>query len=111
MPGSEGGCAEKARVHDPRTRDLAAQPTLPGADRVARMLATGTHVLIRVKSDITLPRAGGFLPDGSYYSYLTGGGGRWCLKVRVIEYHVTVCLLYTSPSPRDGLLSRMPSSA
>ena len=24
--------------------------------------------------------------------------------------HVT-CLLYTSPSPRDGLLSRMPSSA
>ena len=26
-----------------------------------------------------------------------------------IEY--VVCLLYTSPSPRDGLLSRMPSSA
>ena len=25
--------------------------------------------------------------------------------------HVTACLLYTSPSPRDGLLSRMPSSA
>ena len=30
------------------------------------------------------------------------------------EFNVTqayVCLLYTSPSPRDGLLSRMPSSA
>src|SRR5680860_1758450 len=25
--------------------------------------------------------------------------------------HVMACLLYTSPSPRDGLLSRMPSSA
>ena len=25
--------------------------------------------------------------------------------------HHSVCLLYTSPSPRDGLLSRMPSSA
>ena len=25
--------------------------------------------------------------------------------------YVTCCLLYTSPSPRDGLLSRMPSSA
>ena len=25
------------------------------------------------------------------------------------DYHT--CLLYTSPSPRDGLLSRMPSSA
>ena len=24
---------------------------------------------------------------------------------------LTSCLLYTSPSPRDGLLSRMPSSA
>ena len=24
---------------------------------------------------------------------------------------VKICLLYTSPSPRDGLLSRMPSSA
>ena len=24
---------------------------------------------------------------------------------------VAPCLLYTSPSPRDGLLSRMPSSA
>ena len=31
------------------------------------------------------------------------------------DYNFTVnpypCLLYTSPSPRDGLLSRMPSSA
>ena len=27
-----------------------------------------------------------------------------------IDLHHT-CLLYTSPSPRDGLLSRMPSSA
>ena len=26
-------------------------------------------------------------------------------------YHFGTCLLYTSPSPRDGLLSRMPSSA
>ena len=27
------------------------------------------------------------------------------------ELQALVCLLYTSPSPRDGLLSRMPSSA
>src|SRR5664279_2708998 len=26
-------------------------------------------------------------------------------------HHLRGCLLYTSPSPRDGLLSRMPSSA
>ena len=28
-----------------------------------------------------------------------------------IRFFGNVCLLYTSPSPRDGLLSRMPSSA
>ena len=28
----------------------------------------------------------------------------------IVAYDAT-CLLYTSPSPRDGLLSRMPSSA
>ena len=27
------------------------------------------------------------------------------------KHHNQTCLLYTSPSPRDGLLSRMPSSA
>ena len=42
-----------------------------------------------------------------------------CLKNHVryrpyfspISIHPRICLLYTSPSPRDGLLSRMPSSA
>ena len=29
----------------------------------------------------------------------------------VATEHTSTCLLYTSPSPRDGLLSRMPSSA
>ena len=29
----------------------------------------------------------------------------------VADTIIKVCLLYTSPSPRDGLLSRMPSSA
>ena len=28
-----------------------------------------------------------------------------------LSHAVSICLLYTSPSPRDGLLSRMPSSA
>ena len=28
-----------------------------------------------------------------------------------VVYELLSCLLYTSPSPRDGLLSRMPSSA
>ena len=38
------------------------------------------------------------------YEYLIPGeDGRTMLD--------NICLLYTSPSPRDGLLSRMPSSA
>ena len=32
-------------------------------------------------------------------------------KVTYVAEHVVTCLLYTSPSPRDRLLSRMPSSA
>ena len=40
----------------------------------------------------------------------------WVLKAdtHVVEPtsgNTGICLLYTSPSPRDGLLSRMPSSA
>ena len=32
-------------------------------------------------------------------------------RIQEIEDLIASCLLYTSPSPRDGLLSRMPSSA
>ena len=60
----------------------------PGVPRIARMLATGTHVLIRVKDGITLDRTGGFLPDGSYLAVIRGGG--ITLTVRVVEYTVTV---------------------
>ena len=33
------------------------------------------------------------------------------LIIVVAAFNIISCLLYTSPSPRDGLLSRMPSSA
>ncbi len=52
------------------------------------MLATKTHVLIRVKSDIRLDRISAFLPDGSYLARVSGGGAT--LTVRVIEYHVSI---------------------
>jgi len=59
----------------------------PGADRIARVLATGTHVLIRLKSDIHLERIGGFLPDGSWLARIRGTNGVE-VTVRVIEYVV-----------------------
>ena len=45
-------------------------------------------------------------------------GGKQCVKIAHRKHGmcrtnvwINDCLLYTSPSPRDGLLSRMPSSA
>ena len=42
---------------------------------------------------------------GGYAEYTFGKAGNY------ITNYTYGCLLYTSPSPRDGLLSRMPSSA
>ena len=60
----------------------------PGVARINRMLATQTHVLIRVKSDIRLTRIGEFAPDGSYVARLSGDGAS--VTMRVIEYLVTL---------------------
>ena len=32
-------------------------------------------------------------------------------EMGILKDHISICLLYTSPSPRDATLSRMPSSA
>ena len=55
-------------------------------------------------NDVDLPKSDlVVLPGGfSYGDYLRCGS---------MASKSKICLLYTSPSPRDGLLSRMPSSA
>ncbi|MGH3123666.1 MAG: hypothetical protein ACRDND_21975 [Streptosporangiaceae bacterium] len=58
-----------------------------GVRRIAALAAL-THVLIRVKSDITLEKASEILPDGSYRAEISGGGAT--LAVRVIEYWAEV---------------------
>ena len=60
----------------------------PGVPRIQAILATGSHVLIRVKSDIRLTRIGGFASDGSYLARLRGGG--ITLTMRVLEYYITL---------------------
>ena len=42
--------------------------------------------------------------------HMNGVGGDNFMLIRLAKTG-EICLLYTSPSPRDGLLSRMPSSA
>ena len=49
-----------------------------------------------------------------FFSSLDACVARKCSEdvlVLGIDTNSSICLLYTSPSPRDGLLSRMPSSA
>jgi hypothetical protein len=59
----------------------------PGIARIRRMTAV-THVLIRLKSDITVTKIGDFLPDGSYMADIGGKDGT--IRMRVIEYYVHV---------------------
>ena len=50
---------------------------------------------------------------GNTLGALAAGGNAWRRQIYdpILVETSHICLLYTSPSPRDGLLSRMPSSA
>ena len=74
---------------------------------------------IRIKGEIDSPEhvfLAGSLDGDITCDQLTVDGtgrvtGKISAKLAVIDGHVDGCLLYTSPSPRDPHLSRMPSSA
>ena len=65
--------------------------------------ATGHH-LFTYRNHSDWVRALAWSPDGKR---IASAGDDSTVQV----WEATTCLLYTSPSPRDGLLSRMPSSA
>ena len=46
-----------------------------------------------------------------YDEFVAANGGKGGIGNTKFKSSTNSCLLYTSPSPRDGLLSRMPSSA
>ena len=83
----------------------------------AREFTNGMH-LIPLDQDKEPTCGRGFLDEANYeqntqkvipgemYGVLTGRPNR----VLVVDWDC-YCLLYTSPSPRDATLSRMPSSA
>jgi hypothetical protein len=69
------------------TRLWVMDRNFPGTTRLHKMIKV-THVLVRLKSDITVTKIGGFLPDGSYMADI--GSGDATIRMRVIEYHVHI---------------------
>ena len=49
-------------------------------------------------------------PAENRFSFRAGADGEYWFSIRTLDMNGN-CLLYTSPSPRDATLSRMPSSA
>ena len=75
------------------------------------MVVTGLHLLGGARADATKVRSGSdrAVVEGRFTT--TELAGPVTAQVDEILDSSGACLLYTSPSPRDGLLSRMPSSA
>ena len=85
--------------------DLSVRVVNKGADLYAPFpegvnLGSGDYYL-RVSSQ----------PGAALRRIIGFSGNRFTLEESLAVDGEEVCLLYTSPSPRDGLLSRMPSSA
>ena len=65
----------------------------------------------KIEGDFSTPR-GLFDLGDLYYRKDRSKKPLTKLNIKIINQNMGwCCLLYTSPSPRDGLLSRMPSSA
>ena len=99
-----------------------ARAQLPHAvwhTRSARGLRTHTLQVDagKARTDLTPPLAIEDDPENLYQDWLFGTPEMVSDKIAHliqntgVTYLNCTCLLYTSPSPRDGLLSRMPSSA
>ena len=62
----------------------------------------------------TVPRLEALVRAGALDAHMAaelGDSLHFLMMLRLKAGLAEICLLYTSPSPRDGLLSRMPSSA
>ena len=116
---SDGGTAH---VQPPRAGNAASASS--GPDTMMRLVVGGLASLaialsgaptataaaesyLLVPRDITPGTYFAQIQPGYSYGYFAVCGDYACDP----DYGPNGCLLYTSPSPRDGLLSRMPSSA
>ena len=67
--------------------------------------------LLDILDSFAFIRTGGYLPSPNDVYVSLQQVRRYGLRKGDVITGSVRCLLYTSPSPRDGLLSRMPSSA
>ena len=106
VPGSSG---RQQAVYNPATGAVARQVALASTDEVAAAVANAKAA----------QPAWGELPPirrarvlNAFLALLNQHKDTLAAMISAEHGKVfTDCLLYTSPSPRDGLLSRMPSSA
>ena len=73
--------------------------------QVTQVYALNAEVTLLTDKDAAIP----VLNTRTQQRSAAFGGGAGGMELRFMSGNA--CLLYTSPSPRDGLLSRMPSSA
>ena len=66
-------------------------------------------VTLSVAEILGIDKKVGSLDEGKDATLFISDGDPLEIRTNIIQAYI--CLLYTSPSPRDGLLSRMPSSA
>ena len=90
---------EKDRVPDPKRLLRVYEQSASTLNLLRAFAQGGLADLTKVHSWVTEFLSG--TPQAERFQELAGR----------IEESLNFCLLYTSPSPRDGLLSRMPSSA
>ena len=90
------------------------------ADYFKKWIADGMHGEMewmakdterRTEATRILPEARSIIVVGLNYYQLQPNPNYQIAKYALGQDYHNICLLYTSPSPRDGLLSRMPSSA
>ena len=95
--GELSGFDEMTLTLLPEELENTAPEVDAGADQSLQLPATSVQVLAQISDDGE--------PSPSMLTY------EWTQVSGPDTAVILPCLLYTSPSPRDGLLSRMPSSA
>ena len=91
---------------------LAGQPLVAHVLQTARRLnADRIHVVVGYGAEAVQSAVAAADVQCHLQAEQLGTGHAVKQAISSCQPKSTVCLLYTSPSPRDGLLSRMPSSA